>query len=104
MILQKDEILDYLQSIKPEIQKDGIEELALFGSFSKDTATENSDIDVAIKLKSDYLQTHDVWDYFNLLENIKKSITQKFHKKIDIFDLDSATDIKKTILSEALYV
>ncbi|MEA1918049.1 MAG: nucleotidyltransferase domain-containing protein [Campylobacterota bacterium] len=104
MSLQKNEILDYLRNIKPDYKKSGIEKLALFGSFAREQNSENSDVDVAIQLKSDYLKTHDVWEYFTLLENIKKDITKKFNKKIDIFDLDSSSEIKEHVLSEVLYV
>ena len=97
-------ILKYLADKKIDFEKNGIEKIGLFGSFAKGTATEYSDIDIAIKLKQNYLKNHDVWEYFTLIENIKKQIMDEFHKKSDVFDLDSATDIKHQIQKEVIYV
>jgi predicted nucleotidyltransferase len=97
-------ILKYLANKKIDFEKNGIEKIGLFGSFAKGTATEYSDIDIAIKLKQNYLKNHDVWEYFTLIENIKKQIMDEFHKKSDIFDLDSVTDIKEQIQKEVIYV
>jgi predicted nucleotidyltransferase len=42
--------LTFLTTIKPQLQKDGIEQVGLFGSYAKNSATLTSDIDIAIKL------------------------------------------------------
>jgi predicted nucleotidyltransferase len=49
MPTQKD-VLTFLTTIKPQLQKDGIEQVGLFGSYAKNSATLTSDIDIAIKL------------------------------------------------------
>jgi len=97
-------ILKYLADKKADFKKDGIDKIGLFGSFARGTAYDDSDIDIAIKLQQNYLQKHDVWEYFNLINNIKKQMMQRFHKKSDVFDLDSATDIKEHIQKEVIYV
>ncbi len=97
-------ILKYLTEKKVDFEKDGIEKIGLFGSYAKGTASNDSDIDIAIKLKKNYLQNHDVWEYFKLIEKIKNQITDKFYKKSDIFDLDSKIDIKQQIQEELIYV
>jgi predicted nucleotidyltransferase len=104
MILHKNDIIGYLHVLKPKLRDSGIEKLALFGSYARNEQDQNSDIDIAIQLKRDYLQTHDVWEYFTLIETLKKDISEKFHKKSDIFDLDSTNDVKDKILNEVLYV
>ena len=50
----KDDIIAYLKEIKPHFQDD-IKELALFGSFAKNTQTPYSDIDIAITQQTDFL-------------------------------------------------
>ncbi len=46
---RKEEVLDTLRRLKPLLEnRYGIESLALFGSFARDEATENSDVDLAI--------------------------------------------------------
>lgn len=100
----KDNIINYLSNLKSELQSEGIEKVGLFGSFAKNKADIHSDIDITISLKDNYLQTHDVWEYFNLIDNIKKLMLDKFKRKSDVFDLDSSTKIKNTILKETIYV
>ncbi len=97
-------ILRYLTDKKIDFKKAGIEKIGLFGSFAKGTASSESDIDIAIKLQQNYLQKHDVWEYFNLINSIEKQIMDRFHKKSDVFDLDSSSDIKKHIQKEVIYV
>ncbi|NWF67230.1 MAG: nucleotidyltransferase domain-containing protein [Campylobacterales bacterium] len=102
--MNKSEILDYLKDIKPTLEQKGVEKLGLFGSFAKDSQNEFSDIDIAFKLKSDFLKTYDVWRYFDLTKDIKELVSSKFHKKSDIFDLDSASDLREIIFKEVIYV
>ena len=102
--MQKEDILKYLSDIKSELIASGIEKIGLFGSFATNKADLYSDIDIAIKIKKNYLKEHDAWDYFNLIEEIQTKLLQKFSRKVDVFDLDSSTDIKKSIFKEVIYV
>ncbi len=103
MPTQKD-ILTFLINIKPQLQKDGIEQVGLFGSYSKNNATLTSDIDIAIKLNKNYLDKNDVWNYFNEINKIKGMIYEEFQIKSDVFDLDSSSFLKEKIEKEVLYV
>ena len=103
MPTQKD-ILIFLTNIKPQLQKDGIEQVGLFGSYARNNATLTSDIDIAIKLDKNYLDKNDVWNYFNEINKIKGMVYNKFQIKSDIFDLDSSSVFKDKILKEILYV
>ncbi|KYJ86282.1 nucleotidyltransferase family protein [Sulfurovum riftiae] len=102
--MQKEHILSYLADMKSDLAKKGIEKIGLFGSFAKDKADTFSDIDIAIKIKKSYLDEHDVWDYFTLIDSIKQMLLKKFSRKIDVYDLDSSSDIKDTISKEIIYV
>ncbi len=102
--MQKEHILDYLSDIKSELMQNGIEKIGLFGSFSKNKADQFSDIDIAIKIKKSYLNEHDVWEYFNLIEKIKQMILKRFSRKVDVYDLDSTGDIKESISKDIIYV
>jgi len=97
-------ILDYLLEIKTDLNNDGIEKIGLFGSYAKGTASDDSDVDIAIELKKDYLEKHDVWEYFTLVDTIKSRMADKFHKRIDIFDLESQSETRQNILKEIIYV
>ena len=51
MKLNKEIILQKLRDIKPQLQeKYNLTELALFGSYSRDEQTDESDIDIMVKM------------------------------------------------------
>ena len=51
--MDKNQILDKLKIMKPELQsKYGFQEIMLFGSYAKDKARQDSDIDIAVPLKT----------------------------------------------------
>ena len=102
--MQKEHILSYLKQIKGDLLNRGIEKIGLFGSFAQDNADAFSDIDIAIKIEKDYLNKHDVWEYFNLIQMIKEKLSLHFSRQIDVFDLDSEGDIKDHISDKVLYV
>ena len=103
MPTQKD-VLTFLTTIKPQLQENGIEQVGLFGSYARNSATLCSDIDIAIKLNKNYLDKNDVWNYFNEINKIKEMVYDKFQIKSDVFDLDSASSLKDKIEKEVLYV
>ena len=48
--MTRDEVLDMLRTHKPMLaERFGVTELALFGSFARDDATDGSDIDVLVE-------------------------------------------------------
>jgi predicted nucleotidyltransferase len=100
----KNSILEYLQQLKKEFAQEGIASFALFGSFAKGTNGVYSDIDIAIIKDRNFLQTHSSYDYFETIATIKKKIRKKFHRNIDIIDLNSSTPFKQSIEKELIYV
>jgi len=100
----KENILLYLKKIKPELEKYGIEKVALFGSFANAQQTVYSDIDIAIQKRSDFLQKHTAYDYFDLVSELKNKVMSALHRKSDIFDLDSDSAFKESIKKEMIYV
>ena len=66
------EILRLLEENMDTIKEFGVEEIGLFGSYAKNTQTENSDVDILVKIKKSE-QTFD--NYMGLkffLENLLK--------------------------------
>lgn len=48
--MNRDEVLDILRTHKPMLaERFGVTELALFGSFARDQASERSDVDVLVR-------------------------------------------------------
>jgi len=104
MKIDKNEILEYLRALKGEFESKGIENMALFGSFAIGKESVYSDIDIAIKKKSSFLKKMGAYEYFDMINELRSKIERKFHKKVDLFDLDSDSFIKKEIESELIYV
>ena len=104
MKIYKNEIVEFLKELKHDFKSSGICEMALFGSFARDSANIYSDIDIAIRKDEDYLQRYSAYDYFNLLNALKDSIAKRFHRKSDIFDLDSHSDLQDNIMKDMIYV
>ncbi len=100
----KEEIINFLRSIKNEFEEEGIIKIALFGSHATQKSTLYSDIDIAIQKDRDYFRKKGVYSYFDTIEKLKKRVFSRFQKKVDIFDLDSSGPIKKRIESEMIHV
>ncbi len=102
--MTKKELIEYLKSIKPRFQKKGIEEIALFGSIAKEDSNIYSDIDIAIKTNKDFIDRFGAYEYFNVIDEIKYTLTKKFGKNVDILDLDSNSPFLKDIKKDLIYV
>ena len=100
----KENIIEYLKNLKLELKDKGINKVALFGSFSKGEENIYSDIDIAISKDKEFLSYNTAYSYFELISDIKEEVRKKFHKNIDIFDLDSKSSFKDSIEKELIYV
>lgn len=96
--MTKTELITKLTNIKGELQAQfGISQIALFGSYAKDTATNESDVDIAI------IKTNKK-DYFLLLD-AQKFIENILQKKVDLGYFDSIRPfVKKRIQKDLIYV
>jgi predicted nucleotidyltransferase len=95
-MLSKNKILASLRSYKEEHAKEyGIEEIGIFGSYARDMAQENSDIDVFVKLKHTNLF---------LLSRIRIELEERLGVHTDIVQLRDKmnTYLKKHIEEEAI--
>ena len=73
--MTKKEILNYLSSHKKDFQKEfEVEKIGLFGSYARNEANDNSDIDIFVHMKP---------DLFKLIE-LKEQIEEDLQKKVDI--------------------
>lgn len=70
---------DVIEEITQRCRKYGAQEIILFGSRAKGTATERSDIDIAVS----GVVSHDIYELQEELENIPTLY------KIDLVDLDT---------------
>jgi uncharacterized protein len=92
-MITKTEILSKLTELKPILYKDyAVKEIGLFGSYSDNSNTEESDIDILVELEKPI-----GWKFFTLelfLENV-------FNKKIDLVTKSALKEqIKDQILKQ----
>ena len=96
-MITKNDILNKLRELKPTLYRDySVKEIGLFGSFSDNTNTDDSDIDILVELEKPI-----GWNFFSLeiyLENI-------FGRKIDLVTKNALKEqIKDSILRQVKYV
>ena len=96
-MISKNDILNKLSDLKPMLYKDySVTQIGLFGSFSDDSNTDESDIDLLVEFEKPI-----GWKYFSLeiyLENI-------FKRKIDLVTKNALKkQIKDNILNQVKYV
>ena len=98
-MLTQHEILSYLTEHKEEFSKRfGIVKLGLFGSFSRGTPKEESDIDILIELDN-------IEDIHRKKVLFRQQLENKFHRKIDIAREKYLSPLaKQTIMDDVIYV
>ncbi len=99
--LSKQQILRYLQTIKNDLNKNGIEKIGLFGSFVKDSSDLFSDVDIVIKTGDDFVKKHRGIEGFLYFDRLKKMLEREFVRKVDICDESGLKD--KDVISEVVY-
>ncbi|ASM37992.1 MAG: nucleotidyltransferase domain-containing protein [Campylobacter sputorum] len=103
----KDEILDYLRSLKPELQEIGINKIGLFGSYAKGTNDIASDIDITIESNADVIikKTGSGINALMFLDDLRQNIQKKFKISVDLCDTATMSKEKKDkILAGVIYV
>jgi predicted nucleotidyltransferase len=96
--LQRQDALDILRRYKPIFERRyGVTALGVFGSVSRDEATESSDLDVVVRMRNP--------DLFALV-HIKETLEQAFEGRVDIVHYRERMNafLKKRIEQEAIYV
>jgi len=91
------DILDKLRELKPVLKKDyAVKEIGLFGSFTDNTFTERSDIDIIVEFEKPI-----GWKFFTLEMFLEKT----FGRKIDLVTKNALREqIKDRILNQVKYV
>ena len=96
-MISRKEILIKLKELKPGLNKEySVKKIGLFGSFSDDTYSEDSDIDILVEFEKPI-----GWKYFSLEIYLEKL----FGRKIDLVTKNALKEqIKDNILSQVKYV
>ena len=96
-MMTKNEILSKLIELKPVLYKDyAVSEIGLFGSYSDNTFTENSDIDLLVDFEKPI-----GWKFFTLELYLEKV----FGRKIDLVSKNALKEqIRESILNQVQYI
>lgn len=105
-MLTKEEILDYLREIKPELEKDGITKIGLFGSYAKDKASIYSDIDITIETTDKFVKNFTGFKALIYLDDLRNKIARHFKTPTDLCDSAGfKDDVKRQkVLKGVIYV
>ena len=95
--MTRNEIEKKLKEIKPFLKKEyNVKTLGLFGSYSDETQSEESDIDIIVELEKPI-----GWKFFSLEIYLEKL----FDKKVDLLTKNSIKQqLKEIILNQVRYV
>ena len=94
--MTKYDVLNYLNKHFQEFQtKYNVEKIGLFGSYARDEATKDSDIDIFVQMHPKLLD----------MIAIKQLIEEDLHQKVDIVRLRDKMNpyLKKRILQDGIY-
>ena len=96
-MMTKNEILSKLIELKPILLKDfAVREIGLFGSYSDNTFTENSDIDLLVDFEKPI-----GWKFFTLELYLEKV----FGRKIDLVTKNALKEqLRESILNQVQYI
>ncbi|SFV62934.1 hypothetical protein MNB_SV-14-643 [hydrothermal vent metagenome] len=96
--MTQEQILNYLSKHKDRFQKlYSVNKIGIFGSYARNEATPNSDIDIVVDLKNSTM--------FGLVA-IKEDIEEYFKTHVDIVQIRDRMNglLKERIEKEAIYV
>ena len=94
--MTKSDVLNYLSKHFQEFHnKYNVEKIGLFGSYARDEATQDSDIDIFVQMHPKLLD----------MIAIKQLIEEDLHQKVDIVRLRDKMNpyLKKRILRDGIY-
>ena len=98
-IRDKNDIVAFLKMHKDEMaQRFGVVSIGLFGCFARGEARDDSDIDIAIELRS---EKKSLSNFFG----VRRYLEQEFGKKVDL-GIESALKplARETVVSEIIHV
>jgi uncharacterized protein len=92
----RQEILEKLRNCKPDLQRNfGVDKIALFGSYSREEQTEDSDVDLLVTFTKPI-----GWEFIDL----KDVLEFLLQKKVDLVTMGAIKpQLKEKILEEVIF-
>lgn len=105
-MITKQNIITKIKELKPIYEKEGLILLGLFGSYAKNQAKVDSDIDLLYKIEPKlFMKHHKGFTGFSRILDIKNELQEEFHKNIDLCAIDGSSEtFKKFALKDVIYV
>jgi len=102
---QKMDTIKTLSFLKKEFENEGFLIKGVFGSYARGDFNEKSDIDILYDLDKTFFDKYQGFIGFSRIEEIKKELSQKLHKKVDLAPIDNLSKTgKKYILKDVVDV
>ncbi|WNL12538.1 nucleotidyltransferase family protein [Aliarcobacter cryaerophilus] len=105
-MINSNEIILKLKELKPIYEKEGMKLIGIFGSFAKNSATENSDIDILYELDTKkFYEKNSGFKSFLRIKEIKEELQNIFKRDIDLCAKSGLSNTgEKYILGNTVYV
>jgi len=102
--MNKITILNELKRLKPHYLSEGFIIEGLFGSYARDEADSESDIDILVEAKPSFVEKYGIHAIARI-EQIKNELSLALGTKVDLADKTGmGKTAKKFIIDRALYV
>ncbi len=105
--MDREDVLKTLIQLKPELKKEGITLLGIFGSYARGDYTSQSDVDILYDIDDPktFAQKFGGFAAFSHLEELKSMIAEKLNTKVDFVAKRGLNSVsEKYILRDILYV
>jgi hypothetical protein len=102
--MNRENILNYLSNVKTKYQKEGFYIKALFGSYARNEANSNSDIDILVEATETFANTYG-FGAITRIKEIQDELSKALGKPVDLADSSGmGSTAKKFIIDRAIYV
>jgi len=102
--MNKESILNYLRNVKDKYRQEGFLIKALFGSYSRDEADMNSDVDILVEATPEFANRYG-FSAIARIKEIESELSKALGIKVDLADSTGMGKTgKKFIIDRAIYV
>ena len=102
--MRKEDILNYLSSVKEKYQDEGFYIKALFGSYACDEADVCSDVDILVEANREFANRYG-FKAIARMKEIEDELSQALGVPVDLADSSAmGSTVKKFIIDRAIYL
>ena len=98
--MDKDTIIKILHNYNTSHKNNGFTFVSLFGSYARGTEDVFSDIDLTYKIDHNIFYKDDGFAKLAKIEEIKKELESKFHKKVDMIPSNTKSQLLRENLKK----